>query len=83
MVTLKKSQPFVRTMPSTLERVSTVAADLTPKPTVYAVSSHTGGVFGASSAGSQTRNERQVKNTRSKLKAGPMSSTDPLLSVQR
>ena len=44
----EKSQPFVRTMPSTLERVSKIATDLTPKPTIHAVSSHTGGILGAS-----------------------------------
>lgn len=74
----KKSQSYVRTMPSTLQKLTDVSKKLTPKPTVHAVSSHAGGVLGASSAGSLPRNDRQVKDIRRNMKA---QSNDPLLSV--
>ena len=65
-------------MPSTLDKLTEVAPEKTPKPSVHAVSSY-GGVVGALSAGSSPRNELQVKSIQQKLKSG--SSTDPLLSV--
>ena len=74
----KKSHPYVHTMPSTLEKLSTAATEKTPKPAVHTVSSQVGGVLGASSAGSLPRNERQVKDICQKTVAKPK---DPLLSV--
>ena len=66
-------------MPSTLDKLTEVASEKTPKLSVHAVSSYHGGVVGALSAESLPRNESQVKSIRQKLKSG--SSTDPLLSV--
>ena len=77
----KRSEPYVRTMPSTLNKLTEVASEKTPKPALHAVSSQSGGVISALSAGSLPRNERQVKNIRGKLKNVTGNSTDPLHSV--
>ena len=74
----KKSQSYIRVMPSTIEKLTDASKKLTPRPAVHAVSSQAGGVLGASSAGSLPRNDRQVKDIRRKMKA---QSNDPLLSV--
>ena len=68
-------------MPSTLNKLTEVASEKTPKPAIHAVSSQHGGVVGALSAGSLPRNESQVKSIRQKIKVTSGSSTDPLLSV--
>ena len=57
-------------MLSTLHKLTEVASEKTPKPSVHAVSSYHGGVVGALSAGSLPRNESQVKSIRQKLKNG-------------
>ena len=76
----KRSESYIRTMPSTLKELTEVASEKTPKPAVHSISSHRGDVIGASSAGSLPRNERQVKNIRRKIK-GSSGSLDPLHSV--
>lgn len=74
----KKSYPYIRTMPSTLEKLTDIASELTPKPAVHVVSSQAGGIIGATSAGSLPRNTRQVKDVRRKMNT---RSKDPLHSV--
>lgn len=66
-------------MPSTLEKLTEVASELTPKPAVHAVSSQAGGVLCAPLAASLPRNDRQVKDIRRKMKS--VQSKDPLLSL--
>jgi len=46
----------------TLDKLSEIASEKTPKPAVHVVSSQCGGVFKASSGGSLPRNEWLVKN---------------------
>ena len=76
----KRSESYIRTMPSTLKELTEVASEKTPKPAVHSISSHHGGIVGASSARSLPRNERQVKNIRRKIKSSG-GSLDPLHSV--
>ena len=77
----KRSYPYIRTMPSTLNKLTEVASEKMPKPAVHAVSSQRGGVVRVLSAGSLPRNESQVKSIRRKIKVTSGSSMDPLLSV--
>lgn len=64
----KRSEAYIRTMPSTFNELTEIASKKTPKPAVHFVSSQRGGVVGTSSAGSLPRNERQVKDIRRKYK---------------
>ena len=58
----KQSESYIRTMLSTLDKLTEVASEKTPKPSAHSVSSNHGGVVGALSAGSLPRNESQVKS---------------------
>lgn len=60
----KKGSKYLRTMPSTLQKLCKVSQNLTPNFAVCEVSSATGDVIGASSAGSLPRNRVQVSNMR-------------------
>ena len=57
----KQLEPYICTMLNTLNKLTEVALEKTPKPTIHAVSSQHG-VVGALSAGSLPRNESQVKS---------------------
>ncbi len=52
----RRNQPYVRTLPSTLDKINTVASEKTPRPTIHEVTSQVGGVMEASTAGSLPRN---------------------------
>ena len=81
----KKSNMYLRTMPSTLQKLRTVSRNLTPKFAVCEVSSATGDIISASSAGSLPRNRQQVSNMRRRTELLSNPSTfkhkDPLFSV--
>ena len=71
----KKGASFVRTMPSTLQKLRKVAVNLTPK---FAVCEASGDIMTASSAGSIPRNQQQVKDLRhrrsvNEMETGPSS----------
>ena len=53
----KQSEPYIHTMPSTLNKLTEVASETMPKPAVHAVSSQHGGVVRALSAGSLATKE--------------------------
>ena len=80
----KKGVSYVRTMPSTLQKLKTVAVNLTPKFAIYEAS---GGIMTASSAGSVSRNRQQVKDLRRRKDVNEMEvghgnkKRDPLFSV--
>ena len=80
----KKGVSYVRTMPSTLQKLKTVAVNLTPK---FAICEASGGIMTASSAGSVPRNRQQVKDLRRHKDVNEMEvghgnkKRDPLFSV--
>ena len=80
----KRSEGFIRTMPSTLQKLKTVAKNLTPKFAVCNVSSEAGDIIGASSSGALPRNRQQVSNIRRRNEDSSDFSVlkkDPLFSV--
>ena len=70
----KRSESYIRTMPSTLKELTEVASEKDTKTS--SLSSQRGGVVGASSAGSRTASQ----NIRRKIKSSS-GSLDPLHSV--
>lgn len=72
-------------MPSTLQKLRSVAQNLTPKFAVCEVSSAAGEITGAPSAGSLPRNRQQVSNMRRRTELVNNPSTykhkDPLFSI--
>ena len=60
----KHKESFLQTMPSTLQKLKSVAQDLIPKFAICEVSSSSGGLASASSVGSLPRNRQQVSNIR-------------------
>ena len=81
---IQRGASFVRTMPSTLQKLKKVAVNLTPN---FAVCEASGDIMTASSAGSIPRNRQQVKDLRrrrdvSEMEIGPTSKKrEPLFSV--
>ena len=81
----KKRENYIRTMPSTLKKLKSVARDLTPKFAVCEASTSSGGLSKASSAGALPRNRQQVSNIRRRTD-GPCESPfhkkkDPLFAI--
>ena len=81
----KKTSAYLRTMPSTLQKLHKVSRNLTPKFAACEVSSSAGDIITASHAGSLPRNRQQVSNMRrhTELSCDPSTSKqkDPLFSV--
>ena len=76
----KKGTGFIRTMPSTLDILDTVAEKQTPKGAVHSVSSQLGGIINSQSAGTLPRNRQQVKDRRRKG-MNTTANNDPLLAA--
>ena len=77
----KKSESFIRTMPSTLQKLKKVAKNLTPK---FAVCEGTSDVLNATNSGALPRNRQQVSNIRRRKEDSADLSVrkkDPLFSV--
>ena len=79
----KKVASYVRTMPSTLQRLRKVAVNLTPK---FAICEMSGDIMTAASAGSLARNRQQVKDLRRRRDTNEVElvhskKRDPLYSV--
>ena len=81
----KKGSTYLRTLPSTLQKLRKVSQNLTPKFAVCEVSSAAGGIMSASSAASLPRNRQQVSNMRrrTEISSDPYTTKqkDPLFSV--
>ena len=81
----KKGSTYLRTLPSTLQKLRKVSQNLTPKFAVCEVSSAAGGIMSASSAASLPQNRQQVLNMRRRTKISSDSYTtkqkDPLFSL--
>ena len=75
----KKKESFIRTMPSTLQKLKNVAQDLTPKFAICEASSSSGGLATASSAGALPRNRQQVSNLRRRTD----ESSEPLFGKKK
>ena len=84
----KSKIPFHPTWPSTMEHVKKECAQLGPKAVIQQVSEEVGGVCGASAPGELPRNEKQVTNTRKRMKLsiggqGPSGEVDELFVVMQ
>ena len=81
----KKTSTYLRTKPSTLQKLHKVSQNLTPKFAVCEVSSSAGDIMSTSHAGSLPQNRQQVSNMRrrTELSCDPATSKqkDPLFSV--
>ena len=81
----KKRSTYLRTLPSTLQKLCKVSQNLTPKFAVCEVSSAAGGIMSATSAASLPRNRQQVSNMRrrTEISSDPYATKqkDPLFSV--
>ena len=81
----KNRSTYLRTLPSTLQKLRKVSQNLTPKFAVCEVSSASGGIMSASSAASLPRNRQQVSNMRrrTEITSDPYTTKqkDPLFSV--
>ena len=81
----KKSEAFVRTLPSTLHKLKDVSSSLTPKFAVCKATGEVGGVMAATSAGSIPRNRQQVSDLRRRCDSNDGVSIgkakDPLFSI--
>ena len=75
----KKRSTYLRTLPSTLQKLRKVSRNLTPKFAVCEVSSASGGILSASSAASLPRNRQQVSNMRRRAEM----SSDPYTTKQK
>ena len=73
----KSTTPYVRTSPSTLQKLKECAKSNFPKDAVQSVTKEKGGIV-KSAAGDLPRNRKQVDNIRLQAK-----DTDPLLSVMK
>ena len=74
----KSSQPFVRTTPSTLQKLKDCRKNhQTPKQAVSTITNEKGGIVNTKAVGDIPRNRRQVYN----IKNSQNNDTDPLLSV--
>lgn len=71
----KSTTPYIRTSPSTLQKLKECAKSNSPKDAVQSVTKENGGITKAA-AGDLPRNQKQVSNIRSQTK-----ENDPLLSV--
>ena len=74
----KRTDPYVRTMPSVMEKLKTQSKNKTPKRALSFVSAEAGGIMEASSAGALPRNRQQVKDIR---RASKQHEPDPLFAV--
>ena len=72
------NKPFVRTTPSTLQKLKECSKHLPPRQVVSKVTAEGGGVLNASSIGNIPRNRKQVYNISSK---DDTEESDALLSV--
>lgn len=74
----KEKRPFVRTAPSTIQKLKSKIKVETPKQAVFSVSAERGGVLNTAAVGDLPRNRKQVYNI--KRREAPQNS-DALLSV--
>ena len=72
------NKPFLRTSPSTLQKLKECSKSLPPRQAVSKVTTEAGGVYNASCVGSLPRNRKQVYNMSSR---DDSSESDALLSV--
>ena len=75
----KRKENFIRTMPSTLQKLKSIAQDLTPKFAVREASHSSGGIALAPSAGALPRNRQQVSNLRRRTD----ESHEPLIGKKK
>ena len=75
----KKENTYLRTLPSTLQKLRKASQNLTPKFAVCEVSSASGGIMSATSAASLPRNRQQVSNMRRHTE----TSSDPYCTKQK
>lgn len=73
----KSSKPFIRTTPSTLQKLKECCKHCQPKQAVSTVTNVKGGVVNAKVVGDIPRNRRQVYN----IKSNRSEENDVLLSV--
>ena len=74
----KEAKPFIRTSPSTLQKLKECSKTSTVKRTIYAITKEKGGIVDAKAVGDLPRDRKQVYNIQNR--DNPQSS-DALLSV--
>ncbi len=74
----KEKKPFVRTAPSTLQKLKVCSKTNTAKHVVFSVTQEKGGIVKSKAVGDLPRNRKQVYNIQSRVNP---NDNDPLLSV--